>query len=51
MTKCTNKIKSLEFQHIFMSNDIVLLTETWTNDFSEIYVNEFEAFALHRKEN
>lgn len=34
-----------------MSHDIVLLTETWTNEFSEIYVNEFEAFALHRKEN
>lgn len=34
-----------------MSHDIVLLTETWTNEFSEIYVNVFEAFALHRKKN
>ena len=46
----TNKLKSEEFRNIFKSSDIVLLTETWTNDFSDIHVNNFEAYALHRNE-
>ena len=50
VTKRTNKIKSSEFQHIFNSNDIVLLTETWTDQFSEITEDNFEYFVLHREE-
>ena len=50
ISRRTNKIKSREFQDILNSSDVVLLTETWTNDFSDIYVNNFEAFVLHRKE-
>ena len=49
-TKRTNKLKSEEFRNIFKSSDIVLLTVTWTNDFSDIHVNNFEAYALHRNE-
>lgn len=51
VTKRTNKLKTEEFQNIFNSNDIVLLTETWTNNFSDIYVNNFESYVLHRNEN
>lgn len=51
VTKRTNKLKSIEFQQIFKSNDIILLTECWTDAFSDIQVSNFEVFALHRTEN
>ena len=51
VTKRTNKLKSAEFQHIFDSHDVILFTECWTNQFSEITVNNFEAFVLNRQEN
>lgn len=51
VTRRTNKLKTLEMQKIFSSSDIVLLTETWTNDFSDIAVDNFEAFILNRKDN
>lgn len=50
VTRRTNKLKTQEIQNIFHSSDAVLLTETWTDDFSDIYVNNFEAFILNRKE-
>ena len=50
VTKRTNKLKSMEFQNIFKNNDLVLLTETWTNEFSDISVNNFESFVLNRIE-
>ena len=36
-------------QQIFKSSDLVLLTETWTDDFSDISVNHVEHFVLNRK--
>ena len=51
VTKRTNKLKSVEFQNIFESHDVILLTECWTNQFSELTVNNFESFVLHRQEN
>ncbi|MCG8034648.1 MAG: endonuclease/exonuclease/phosphatase family protein, partial [Candidatus Thiodiazotropha taylori] len=50
VTKRTNKLKSAEFQNIFESNDVVLLTETWTDQFSDLAVDNFEVFVLHRQE-
>ena len=50
-TKRTNKLKSEELRNIFNSSDIVLLTETWTNNYSDIHVENFEAYVLHRNEN
>ena len=51
VTKRTNKLKSEEFQQIFNSSDLVLLVETWTNEFSDIDVANFQAFVLNRTEN
>ena len=51
ISKRTNKLKSIEFQSTFESHDVILLTECWTNQFSEITVNNFESFSLHRQEN
>ena len=48
--KRTNKLQTDEFQNIFSSSDVVLLTETWTNQYSDIGVNNFEAYVLNRKE-
>ena len=51
VTKRTNKLKSTEFKRIFNSHDVVLLTECWTNQFSETSVDNFEAYVLNRNEN
>ena len=51
VTKRTNKIKTEEFQSIFNSSDLVLLVETWTNEFSDIDVNNFHSYVLNRNEN
>ena len=50
VTRRTNKLKSCEMQKNFNSSDAVLFTETWTNDLSNIDVNNFESFVLNRKE-
>ena len=47
----TNKLKPPELQKIFDSSDVVLLTETWTNDFSDVAVKNFESYILNRNEN
>ena len=49
-TRRTNKLNLSDLQHIFHSSDVVLLTETWTDDFSDISVNNFEHFVLNRKD-
>ena len=41
-TKRSNKLLSKEVIEIFNNNDIVLFTETWSNEFSEFNVNGFE---------
>ena len=50
VTRRTNKLKSDEFKSIFHSNDVILLTETWTDEYSDILVDNFETFVLHRQE-
>ena len=50
MTKRTNKLQTQELRDIFNSNDIVLLTETRTDNSSEVAVSNFEAFILNRIE-
>ena len=37
-------------QTIFDNSDVAMFTETWTNDLSNIEVNNFEHFVLNRKE-
>ena len=49
-TKRLNKLNNADFQNIFKLNDIVLLTETWTDKSSCIAVNNFEVYPLHRQE-
>ena len=44
----TNKLKSPELLYIFENNDIVCLTETWTDEFSDLVVNDFEHYVLNR---
>ena len=48
-TKRVNKLKSKELNDIFINSDIVLLTECWTNKFSDLSFPDFQSFALHRK--
>ena len=50
ISKRTNKIKTHEFQDILDNSDVVLLTEAWTSDLSDIKINHFESFELRRKE-
>ena len=50
VTKYTNKLQSEELIEIFQSNDIILLTEIWTNDLCDISVDGFSVFQLNRVE-
>ena len=50
VTRRTNKLKSDEFKSIFLLNDVILLTETWTDEYSDVLVDNFETFVLHRQE-
>ena len=47
-SKRTNKLKSPELIETFKNHDVVLLTETWTNSFSDLTVDNFEYFVLNR---
>ena len=51
VTKYTNKLQSEELVKIFQSNDIILLTEIWTNDLCEISVDGFSVFQLNSKKH
>ena len=48
VTKRTNKLKSDYLINIFKCNDIVLFTETWADELSELDVDGFECFYLNR---
>ena len=48
ITKRTYKLNSDYLNNVFCNSDIVLFTETWTDEFSDLYVKHFEHFALHR---
>lgn len=42
---------SPELKSVFENSDVVLWTETWTNSFSELHVENFEYYVLNRTEN
>ena len=46
LTKYTNKLQSDELIKIFQNNDIILVTEVWTNDLCDVSVDEFSVFSL-----
>ena len=48
ISKRVNKLKSKELFSIFQNHDIILFTETWTSDISDLNVDGFECFPLHR---
>jgi hypothetical protein len=50
-TKRTDKLKSPELQSVFNSHDIVLFTETWSNESVDLHVNDFQSYVLHRTQN
>ena len=45
LTKYTNKLQSDELIKIFQSDDIILLTEVWTNDLCDVSVDEFSVLS------
>ena len=47
-TKRTNKLNSEYVIDVFRNNDIVLFTETWTCPLSDLQVDGFEHYVLHR---
>jgi hypothetical protein len=49
-TRRVNKLTCKELIEVFDTHDIVLLTETWTNDYSDLHVQGFEHFVLNRTE-
>ena len=49
ISRRTNKLKSPELKHIFNTSDLVLFTESWTEERSDLNVNDFEHFVLNRK--
>ena len=49
ISKRTNKLNSPELQHIFNTSDVVLFTESWTDENAELSINNFEHFVLNRK--
>ena len=49
-SKYVNKLMSLEVKQIFKEHDIILFTETWSNKQTELEVQGFEHYALHRGE-
>jgi hypothetical protein len=50
VTKRVNKLNSPFFTDLFNKNDILLFTETWTSEMSDITVNNFDSYPLHRLE-
>ena len=49
-TERTCKIKSPEFISIYQSHDILLLTECWTSEDSDVVIDGFEHIILNRTE-
>ena len=48
VTKKMNKLQCAEIKDLFQNNEIVLFNETWTSEMSNLDVENFEYFALHR---
>ena len=50
ISKRTNKLNLEELKNIFDVNDLVMLTETWTNEYSDLSFEGFKVFWLSRLE-
>ena len=48
ISRRTNTFESQELKHIFQTNDLVLLTETWTDEYSDVSFPGFKTFYLSR---
>ena len=48
VTKFTNKLQSSELIDLFQNNDLILFTETWSNDLYDVAVDGFTLFQLNR---
>ena len=51
ISRRTNKLLTPELQNVFQNNDVVLFTETWSNNMSDVHVDNFECYVLNREEN
>lgn len=49
-TKGIDKFQSVQFQTFFQNNDIILFTETWADEFSDLGVDGFIHYQLNRSE-
>ena len=49
ISRRTNKLESQEFITIFQNNDLVLLTETWSDEYSDLFFAGFICFYFSRK--
>ena len=49
ISRRTNKLQSQELKNIFDKNDLVLLNETWTDEYSDVSFLGFKSFYLSRK--
>lgn len=48
VTKRLNKLYSPEIVELFKTKDIIVFTETWTDKYSDLSVENFTHFSLHR---
>lgn len=48
ITKARNKLTEMDFKELVKDLDILLLTETWTNDTSEITLDGYDVSVLNR---
>jgi len=44
-----NKLANVDFLKTISGNDIILLNETWTNKFSNLDIQGYETYTLHRE--
>jgi hypothetical protein len=49
-SKRTSKFRLPDFDKLCVNNDLILLTETWTSEISEICVDNFDYIVLNRTE-
>ena len=49
-TRRIDKCQSDELKNIFSNNDLVLLTETWADEYSNLSINGYTHFQLNRSE-
>ena len=48
VSKNVNKLETPEIKSLFLNNDILCFTETWSNESTNMCVEGFSLFCLHR---